>query len=155
MARVTRGTELWFIDPTDDTTLVKLACPTAITGLDAPREQIETTCLEDQARSYEAGLATPGQASVTVQFDPAEDSHIALYDLWTSGAPPAKWAIGWSDGVAPPTVAAGDFVFPTTRTFSTFDATVNSVPFDFSLNAVVQSTIPMQISGMPELHPKA
>jgi len=155
MAVVTRGTEVWFIDPEDDDVVIKLVCPTAITGLDAPREQIETTCLEDQARTYESGLATPGAATITVQFDPSEPSHIALYDLWTSGAPPTAWAIGWSDGTAPPTAAAGEFTFPTSRTFTEYQATVNSVPFDFSLNAVVTSTIPMQISGMPVLHPKS
>jgi hypothetical protein len=135
-------------------TVTQLACPTAITGLDAPREQIETTCLEDTARSYEAGLATPGAASITLQFDPQEASHEALYDMWVNGDPPAKWAIGWADGTAAPTAALGEWTFPTSRSYVEFEATVNSVPFDFALNAVVTSTVPMQISGMPILHPK-
>lgn len=153
MAVVTRGTQLYYMTP--PTTVTALACPTAITGLDAPREQIETTCLEDTARSYEAGLATPGAASVTVQFDPAEPSHIDLYDMWVNGDPPGKWAIGWSDGTAAPTATLGEWTFPTSRTYTEFEATVNSVPMDFQLNAVVTSTVPMQISGLPTLHPKS
>jgi hypothetical protein len=153
MAVVTRGTQLYYMTP--PTTVTALACPTSITGLDAPREQIETTCLEDTARSYEAGLATPGAASVTVQFDPSEPSHIDLYDMWVNGDPPGKWAIGWSDGTAAPTAALGEWTFPTSRTYTEFEATINSVPMDFQLNAVVTSTVPMQISGLPTLHPKS
>ena len=63
------------------------------------------------------------------------------------------WAIGFSDGTGiPPT--SGDssgFVFPTTRTFLAFEAYLTDVPFDFSLNSVVTSTIGLQVSGGKEI----
>ncbi len=60
----TAGTELFFLDPAD-CSVVQVGCPTSITGLDSTIEQLETTCLESTARTYEAGLATPGTASFT------------------------------------------------------------------------------------------
>lgn len=153
MARVTRGTEVWYVDPTSNG-LTKLVCPIAISGLEVPREQIETTCLEDQVRTYQPGLGTPGAASITVQFDPAEPSHVRLYNLWRESAEAFPWAIGWSDGTSPPTNDSSTFVLPADRSWTTFNASVLSVPFDWALNAVVNSVISLQLSSDPELTPK-
>lgn len=40
-----------------------------------------------------------------------------------------------------------DFVFPTDRTFFTFEGYVSDFPFDFGLNALVTSTVTVQRSG--------
>ena len=44
----TQGTELYFADSVNysNVTLVKLTCPTGISGLGGPRDQIDTTCLD-------------------------------------------------------------------------------------------------------------
>jgi hypothetical protein len=157
MARKTQGTVMYFIDPADDSVRV-VGCVTNIDGINTTIEQIETTCLSDLARTYESGLATPGAASFGIQFDPADDSHIRLHQLKRAGTS-LQWAIGFSDGTAPPTVgadSAGDanFITPATRSWITFEGFMNSFPFTAAPNTMWQSNVGIQISGDPEVIPK-
>jgi hypothetical protein len=150
MAVKTQGTDLYAIDP-DDGSLIEVGCVTSIDGIDTTIEQIETTCLSATARTYVSGLATPGSASFGINTDPSDDSHIRLHQLKTAGTS-LKWALGWSDGTADPTVdSALAFVLPTSRSWITFEGFMNSFPFSFAQNAVVQSTVGIQISGDPAL----
>lgn len=152
MAIKTQGTHLYAIDPADDSVLT-VGCVTSIDGIDTTLEQIETTCLDSPARTYLAGLATPGAATFGINVDPTDPSHIRLHELKISGAV-LEWAIGWSDGTAAPTVLAEAFVLPATRTWLQFDGFMNSYPFSFAQNAVVTSTVGIQVSGEPTLVPK-
>lgn len=155
MAVKTQGTKLYIIDPADESILA-IDCATSIDGITAAREQIETTCLEDQARTYEAGLATPGTMNVSINYDPTNASHERLHELYTEGLK-FNAAIGWSDGTAAPTAdSAGNFELPLTRSFLVLLNTfVADFPFDFSQNSVVSSNVSMQLSGFPTLYPKA
>lgn len=147
----TQGTELYTIDPSDGS-IVTVGCPTSIDGIDASVEQVETTCLNSLAREYVAGMPTPGSASFGINFDPADISHAFLEEMYLAGTT-LQWAIGWSDGTGvPPTSTTdsdGDYIFvlPSSRTWTTFEGFINSFPLSFALNAVVQSTIGVQISG--------
>lgn len=153
MAIKTAGTVLYTIDPLDDSVLI-VGCVTSIDGIDTTLEQNETTCLSNTTRTYMAGLATPGAASFGLNFDPADDSHVRLHALKVAGTS-LPWAVGFSDGTAPPTVDTdGDFILPTTRSWITFDGFMNSYPFSFALNAVVTSTVGIQISGEPTVTAK-
>lgn len=153
MAKKTQGTQLYTIDPADSTVLV-IGCVTSIDGIDTTLDQLETTCLESQARTYIGGLATPGSATFGINFDPADNSHVRAHQLKVAGNT-LPWAVGFSDGTAPPTVdSAGAFVLPATRSWITFDGFMNSYPFTFALNAVVTSTVGIQISGEPSVTPK-
>lgn len=53
-------------------------------------------------------------------------AHATVNALHSAGAP-AWWAMALDDGTAPPTVTAGAFVFPTTRTFIPVQARVHSI----------------------------
>lgn len=161
MAVRTQGTELFLIDP-DDNSVLKVGCVTTITGLTAARDQIETTCLDSAARTYEAGMATPGTASFGVNFDPADESHVRLHELYRLGTK-VNWALGWSDFTPPPpssgpnptSDSAGEFDLPNGRTWITFNGYISDLPFDFALNTVVTSNISVQVSDFPTLVPKA
>lgn len=153
-----QGTDLYTIDP-DTGALLDVGCITSIDGIDTAIDQIETTCLNDLSRTYEAGLATPGAATFGLQFDPADVNHIRLHQLKTAGVT-LRWAIGFSDGTAAPTVgtdSAGDdeFVLPPTRSWLTFEGYMNSYPFTFGLNTMVTSTVGIQVSGEPVLLAKS
>jgi hypothetical protein len=149
----TQGTVLYTMDPADDSVLV-VGCVTAISGIDSQLDQLETTCLSDSARTYIAGLATPGAAQFSINFDPGDASHVRLHALKVAGTV-LPWAIGFSDGTAPPTTAtAGEFTLPSTRSWITFDGFMNSFPFDFALNANIASTVGIQVSGDPVVTPK-
>ena len=159
MGMKTQGTNMWAIDPDGDE-LLDVGCVMNITGIDTTIDQIETTCLSDLARTYEAGLGTPGTASFQVQFDSRTPAHIRLHQLKTAGTT-LQWIIGFSDGIGiAPTVttdSSGERVFnpPATRTWLAFEGFMNSYPFDFSQNAMVTSQIGVQISGDPVLIPKS
>lgn len=157
MALKTQGTVLYTIDPANDSVLV-VGCVTTIDGIDTTIEQVETTCLEASARTYIAGLATPGAATFGINFDPADASHVRLHQLKVAGTT-LQWAVGMADGTAAPTVFVdsqgdGTFVFPTSRSWIEFEGFMNSYPFTFALNSVVQSTVGIQVSGEPTVHVK-
>jgi hypothetical protein len=152
----TQGTQLYVVDPEDDS-ILRISCVTSVDGIDSSIDQNETTCLEDTARTYEAGLATPGTATFGIRPDPADNSHKRLYELKQAGTS-LKWALGWSDGVnvAPTSVDSnGNFNLPTTRSWLTFDGFMNAFPFSFAQNSQVESTIGIQVSGDPTWISKA
>lgn|SRR5690606_22768423 len=153
----TQGTDLYAIDPADGS-LITVGCPTSIDGIDTSIEQLETTCLNSLARTYEAGLATPGAASFGINVDPKDESHLRLHQLKTAGTT-LKWAVGWSEspGTEPTITTNSDgeyeFVTDDARSWILFDGYMNSFPFSFALNAQVASTVGIQVSGEPELVP--
>lgn len=152
----TKGTDLFFVDP-DTCASVLVGCITSFDGLDVPIDQVEITCLNDLVRQYMSGLGTPGTATFGINFDPSDASHIRLQEIKAAGSPTMHWAIGWGDGTAQPVAGSPcDFdTFPTSRTFIEFEGFINSFSFSFALNAVVASTVGIQVSGDPTLHPKA
>ena len=163
MSMLTQGTQVYALVPTElDPTkfeVLNVQCATAFTPGGSPAEQIQDTCLEEtNAHSYMRGLRTPGQASLTINADPRNSSHVKLHQISESDdSTPIKWAIGWSDGVGiPPTVTVGgtDFTLPATRTWFTFQGFVSDFPFDFSANAVVSTEVAIQRSGGSAWVPK-
>lgn len=154
MAIKTQGTDLYVIDPENDEVL-EVGCVTSIDGIDTSVEQVETTCLAEDARSYIAGLATPGAATFGINTDTADETHVRLHQLKVAGTT-LKWAVGWSDGTDTPTADSnGDFSTPATRSWIVFEGFMNSFPFSFQQNSVVQSSVGIQVSGEPVLVPKA
>jgi hypothetical protein len=155
MAILSQGSKIYFIDPADDS-VVAVECATAFNPGGNPADQIETTCLEEFDRSYLPGLRTPGQAALTVNFDPANASHVRIYELSQENPPPVlSWVLGFSDGTAAPTVdSSGDFVLPTTRSWFPFQGYIADVPFDLAANSVVTSAMSIQRSGSSALIPK-
>ncbi|WP_445621342.1 phage tail tube protein [Kushneria sp. Sum13] len=157
MAVLAQGTNVYFLDP-ETKQVVTVECATSFNPAGAPADQIETTCLEDQDRTYKRGLRTPGQASLGVNADPQYASHIRLHELSESRTiEDVKWAVGWSDGTAAPAVNAEgtDFELPDTRTWFVFEGYVSDFPFDFQSNSVVATAATIQRSGGSAWIPKA
>src|SRR5690554_5840374 len=140
MAKLSKGTELFFIDPEDDS-VTKVHKPKSIDGIDAPLTDIDVTGLDDEGFEYEGGMAQPGEASITLDLDPDQPSHFRMYQLMKQNPRPVlHWAIGWSDGTAKPTVDTETKAFDMTapaRAYSLFRAHVKSMPQSFTLNAMV------------------
>lgn len=154
MAIKTQGTHLFFIDPVAQAVMA-VGCVTSISGITAARDQIETTCLESDARTYEAGMATPGAATFGINFDPKDPSHLRLHQLYVAGTS-LKFAVGWSDGTSVPTIdTGGDFDLPPDRSWIGMGGYVSDLPFEFALSAVVTSTVSIQISDFPVVVPKS
>ena len=149
MSKLTQGTKVYFIDNTVATPeVVAINCATSVNPGGAPSDQVEDTCLEDFERSYKPGLRTPGQATIGLSADPDDDGHLKLFEMsQMNPAPTTQFAIGWSDGVAPPTVTGGEFDLPATRTWFVFSGYVSDFPFDFQQNTIVDSQITIQRTG--------
>lgn len=162
MAILSQGSQVFALAPTAADPAIfevlAIACATAFNPGGAPADQIETTCLEENDRAYMPGLRTPGQAALTVNFDPKEPSHVRMFELsQMNPSPTMKWALGLSDGTAEPTLAVGgdDFELPSTRTWFTFQGYLSDVPLDLAANSVVTSAATIQRSGGSALLPKA
>ena len=155
MSMLTQGTQVYALIPSvaNPSTLevVEIECATALSPGGNPADQIETTCLSETVRRYMRGLRTPGQASLTLNADSRNASHIRLYQLSEDDSiESVSWAVGWSDGKGiPPTVnvAGDDFELPTTRTWFIFEGYVADFPFDFAANTVVTTAATIQRSG--------
>lgn len=151
MSVLSQGTHVYFSNPlaSGGPEVVRVECATTFDAGGNPKDQIEDTCLEDSSRSYRPGLRTPGTASIGLNSDPENDSHIALYDLFSDPSnPEVQWAVGWSDGTDAPTLDSnGDFDLPDTRTWFVFRGYVSDFPFSFAQNTVVTSEVSVQKSG--------
>jgi hypothetical protein len=155
----TKGTQLYlrFSDTTDGYQIVKIGCPTGITGLGGAASQLDDTCLDDIEMKYKPGMPNPGQMSVNLNFDPSVISHQELWDLFNAQTV-VHWVIGWSNGVdIPPTVnsTTGVITYPTTRTFTDFDGYIADLPLDFAINSLVKSAMSVQRNGARTMHYKA
>lgn len=151
MSKLTQGTQVYVIDPRpSDPVVLTITCATGFNPGGSPKSQIDDTCLEEtEAMAYKPGLMAPGQATLNVNADPTNDSHMALHEIFRDDSiTELKWAIGWSDGDAAPTIDSNeDFDLPTARTWLVFGGYIADFPFDFQQNAVVNTAISIQRSG--------
>lgn len=143
-----QGTGLYFAAG-DPVSVMKLTCPTGITGIGAgQRSQINDTGLDElEEESFVSGLASPGAMSVPFIFKPTEADQQSLFDLKASGAK-ISWIVGFSDGTAAPTLDSNDvLVGAAARTSAAFTAYVSEVTIDAASNDVVKGTLSLQRSG--------
>ncbi|HEI4030012.1 TPA: phage tail protein [Escherichia coli] len=161
MSVVTQGTQMYVLN---NGVVSEVECITSFSPGSSPADQIEDTCLsETSTRSYKKGLRTPGQATVALNADPANASHVMLSNLAeSSDQTNLTFAIGWADGTAEPTAATASdpdavdgLSLPDTRTWYVFQGYVSDFPFDFQANTVVQTSATIQRSGQGVWVPKA
>lgn len=154
MSITTKGSEMWVrLHNSNGYTLLKIDCPTGITGLGGSKPQIDVTCLDDKEMQYQPGMAQPGTLTVNINFDPADASHQELWDHFNDGDT-LEFVIGLSDGTAPPSVNSGSgvFTFPSTRSYVDFQGYISDLPLDIALNTVVKSAMQIQRSGARTAH---
>lgn len=146
----TQGTELFFVDTISSSVaaLVKLACPTGVTGLGGAADQIEDTCLDNQGdKTYQRGLGNPGQVSVPFNLIPRDTSHQVLFDLKDAGTV-LSWIACLSESDTDPTLDSFDeIVAPVDRTSFAFEGYIADVNIDIATNEIVRGTLTIQRSG--------
>ncbi|WP_222890235.1 phage tail tube protein [Enterobacter sp. C2] len=160
MSVVTQGTQLYVLA---DGAVSEVECITAFSPGGNPADQIEDTCLSERStRTYKKGLRTPGAATVTLNADPANLSHLMLHRMAESdNQDDLTWAVGWADGESAPTVATASdpdavdgLKLPEDRTWFVFKGKVTDFPFDFAANTVVATSASVQRSGPAVWVPK-
>lgn len=152
MSKLTQGTQLYVIDPRgSEPAVLVINCITGFNPGGAPKSQIDDTCLDEtEAMRYRAGLKAPGQATINLNADPTNASHVALYELYEDPlVEDLHWVVGWSDGKdIPPTIDSnGEFELPTTRSWFRFDGYIADFPFDHQGNTVVATAATVQRNG--------
>ncbi len=147
----TQGTELFVIDTISDPVtpdVVKIVCPTGITGLGGPRDQIEDTCLDTTGdKTFKAGLGNPGPVTVPFNLIPRDFSHQTMF-VWKASGAIMNWCACLSESDDAPTADTDDtFVLPATRTTIEFSAFVSDVNIDIATNEIVRGTMILDRSG--------
>lgn len=146
----TQGTELFFVNPLGtDPEIVKLVCPTGISGLGGAGDQIEDTCLDTTGdKTYQRGLANPGQVSVPFNLIPRDASHQDLFAL-KDGGEVLSWLAALSESTTDPTTMDSDdrITPPADRTSFGFMAYIADVNIDIATNEIVRGTLTLQRSG--------
>ncbi len=146
MSIKTQGTEVYFVNPSG-LALVKLNCPTGVTGLGGAADQIEVTCLDATNKGFVQGLKNPAAVSIPFNFDPAQTSHQLLETLYEAGTT-LDWMVALSDATTQPTVDSnGNFVALTGRTNIVFEGYIADLNLDLATNEVVRGTLTVQRSG--------
>jgi|SRR5690606_16379867 len=142
MALATQGTELYFIDPADDS-VVTVGCTTSIDKSGGANNTVESYCLD----SFDPTVMPGTRQAVTLTFglnlDPANEAHVRLHEMFQA-SPPEKtyFAYGLSDGTADPTAnASGGFTLPSTRSWYELYGFVSDLPNSIAGNAVVTATV--------------
>ena len=145
MAIKTQGTQVYFIDP-DDYSVVEVTGVTSFNPGGAPFDELETTSLTDTDKTYIPGLRSPTEATIELNFDPTNSSHIQIFSMFTAGTV-LEWVAGWADDTTDPTADSDGFTLPATRTWYRLTGFVKDCPFDFSVNSIVKSTVTIRKSG--------
>ncbi len=160
MSVVTQGTQLYVLA---SGAVSEIECITTFNPGGSPADQIDDTCLSERnTRKYKKGLRTPGQATVGLNADPQNASHLMLSNMAESNAQDdVTFALGWADGESAPTAAANGasgavdgLVLPPDRTWYVFRGYVSDFPFDFAANSVVATSATIQRSGQGVWIPK-
>lgn len=145
---LTQGTRLFFA--LSDSEILKVACPTGITGLGGAGDQIDTTCLDSEEREFARGMLNPAAITVPINFIPASAAHQALIALRESGAL-VSWMIAMSDNTGTPSTLDSNSRLispgPTTAEFLAYVADLN---VDIATNEIVRATVTLQRSGAVE-----
>ncbi|MBF8720187.1 phage tail tube protein [Pseudomonas guariconensis] len=166
MAVLAQGTQIYALVPhvgsPSQFEVMEIECATAFNPGGNPADQVEVTCLSDRVRKYLRGLRTPGQASLTLNADPRNASHVRLHQLSEDDTIESiRWVVGWSDGVdiAPTVGVAGTlaaieltsggsgYTTPPTVTFSGGGGTGAAATAIIQGGAVVGFTITNEGSG--------
>ncbi len=146
----TQGSELFLVDTLTSSVaaVMKMTCPTGITGLGGAADQIDSTCLDDMDdKQFTRGLGNPGQVTVPFNLHPDAASHQTLFDLKAAGDT-VGWMICLSDGTPDPTLDSVDaLVAPAGRTSFGFNAYIADVTIDVATNEIVRGTLTLQRSG--------
>lgn len=151
----TQGSELFLLDTSESPERVlKIANLTTVDSLGGAASDIDVTNLDSLAREYLVGLQDNGTASFGLNLNPQDESHQKIFEL--AGGARFLWALGCSDGAAPPTIAAGSpptWTLPATRTWFTFSASVQEATRGFTTDDAVRVTGGLRVSGAITMTP--
>lgn len=154
----TQGTRLFFVDTGGSSTpgIVKLTCPTGITGVNGgTKSRIDTSCLDIPGggfRQYVGGLADADEVSVPFVMYKSDAGQEALKRLQTTN-PTVSWMVVLSDEATDPTTldSDDDINFPAGGGYAfRFRGYVANLTYSVDTNEVVRGSLTIQPTGATE-----
>lgn len=152
----TKGTQIYFQDSTLANVL-RLTCPTGITGINGgTKDKIDTTCLDQTGsfRTFIGGFADASEVQVPFILYDGDVSQAELFDLQQRGTV-VGWFVGLSDGTTTPSAASDGLQPPTDRTGFAFQGYVSNLTFDAAINEVVRGALTIQPVGFTDYTTKS
>ena len=140
---LSQGTHVWILHGATPS-LTRILCIKSIAWGDDSSTEIDTTCLdEEETKTSDFGLVTPGEGSLVINTDPTNATHMTLLQLADDRDEVGVY-VGWSDGPGVPTLTGSDVTLPDTRSWSyaTVKLRKNSPVFD--PDALVNHSIPLK-----------
>lgn len=140
-----QGTELyWASGPT---AVKRVVCATSIGGLGGPRDQVDTSCLDNtDDATYIPGLGRPGPVTVNFNIHKSEIAHEDLLALKAAGTV-VSWGIYDSSTATAPTAVASVMQPVVDRVSAIFQGYVSDINIDIQGNDIWKGTITIQRSG--------
>ena len=148
----TQGTKLYVVDALSSSvaSVLKMACPTGITGGGGAKDQIEITCLDTVGnKEYSGGLNNVNPLTVPFNFIPTHPSPQYILTAWKVSGEVLEWMECFSDcnDVVPTLDSNDELVFPPAGTAKRFRAYVSDCVIDAATNEIVRGTLTLQGTG--------
>jgi len=146
----TQGSHLYFIDSTvSDPVVRRMECPTGITGLGGPADQIDETCLDDIDAVSSPGIRRPGPVTVPFVLKGGDVPGQEALEQLDENQTTTGWFIGFSNGTAAPTMDSEqeNLQGPGTRDGIAFRGYIADIAVDVAGNEVVRGTMTIQRVG--------
>lgn len=142
----TQGTEIHVANAA--ATVLKIGNNIGLGDFGKMSNDLITTNLDSVAVEKIPGLPDNGDATLTVNLNPGDESHQFLEEN-AGTANRFSWCIGLSDGTTPPTAVDSAIVPPiaTSRTSMVFTAAVKSFRLSIGLDGIVSAAVAVSISG--------
>lgn len=128
------------------TTATQIACPTSIDISGGAADQIDTTCLSDETRTFVQGLKNSETVTINFIIHSANASHEALFDLKAAGTV-VSWGVYGSEAATAPTASGSVMQTVADRSSMIFSGFVSDVSVSVAGNDVWKGTVVIQTSG--------
>ncbi|SUO95264.1 phage tail tube protein [Suttonella ornithocola] len=143
---LSNGTEVFIVDPTNDTKVYKL-CVTQLDVNEGDPTKIDVTTLCEREKIQEVdGLLGSSESTFTINMDFSDETHKMLLAA-RKDKRELKFRIGQSDGDAQATHSSSGWGEETSRTWVDFTGYISKVPLSYSVNAVVQPQVSVTMTS--------
>lgn len=145
-AMLSNGTEVFIVDPQNDTKVYKL-CVTQLDINEGDPSKIDVTTLCEREKTQEVdGLLGSSESTFTINLDFDNETHKMLIEA-RKDKRELKFRIGQSDGENAATHTSAGWGDDTTRTWVDFTGYISKVPLSYSVNAAVQPQVSVTMTS--------
>jgi hypothetical protein len=148
-----QGTELFFYDVSQSSSVERAGCVTNISGLGGAAAQIPTSCFNSEEDEFEGGRPSPGQIQISMNYRKDDNTFPYLVGLKDS-RDVIPWNISGGDGTGTPTPNSdNELETASGRTGLRFAGYVADMTWNITDNDIWRVELTIQRSGPWRLDP--